>query len=40
MTLELLLRYDRVEAFQKALTELTNGQVKAVEILEKYENMK
>ena len=40
VTLELLLRYDRVAAFQKALTELTNGQVKAVEILEKYENMK
>lgn len=39
VTLELLIRSDRAEAFEKALTELTNGKVTPIEILEKYENM-
>ncbi|MGI5959931.1 MAG: YigZ family protein [Massiliimalia sp.] len=39
VTMDLLIRGDRAEAFQKALIELTNGKVNAVEILEKYENM-
>lgn len=40
VSMEILIRYDRVDAFRKELTELTNGQVEAVEILEKFENMK
>ena len=39
VSMDLLIRHDRFPAFRKELTELTNGQVEAIEILEKYENM-
>lgn len=39
VTLELLVRHDRAEAFCKELTELTNGQVIPEFILEKYEDL-
>lgn len=38
--MKISIRYDRTERFLKELTELTNGQVIPIEILEQYENMK
>lgn len=39
ITLSLLIRSDRLEAFRKALTELSNGQVEAISTGERFEDM-
>lgn len=39
VTLEIVIRYDRLEKFQSQLTEITNGRVKIEKVLVKYMNM-